>query len=255
MTNTFPTSIETASGPQYVEYAAAGDTKVGSPIDMHQVIRTGNIPDTVKDKKSLASTLLEVDSWLPFAAEAYQISPDIKDFVLSPTVIFISDLPNANLAAFPLNELTAWNTSAGDIAYRTWARKPCFVEHKNDDPSIAAGIILDSSLRSVPNYIGGMGRVVLLNSWDRNRYPEVANKFLTGRTGASMGCMVSDYSCGVCSASLRKGGCAHIHPKLGVKVPEVGNKLTYRIAHGITGFECSQVSVPAWRSAWGKAIG
>lgn len=247
--------VETASGPAYIEYASANETKAEAPIDMFKVIKTGEMPAGISSPRSVAKTLLEVDSWLPFAAEAYQISPNIKDFVVVPCTIMFSDLPNANLAAFPLHELTAWNTGSGEIAYKTWARKPCFVEHKNDNPSIAAGLILDSSLRAMSNYIGGMGRVVLLSAWDRNRYPEIANKFLAGRSGQSMGCLVSDYSCSIDGISLRSGGCSHIHPKMGVRIPEVGNKLTYRIAHGITGFEVSSVAVPAWRNAFGRSIG
>lgn len=245
-----------ASGePVWAEYASANETSAEPPIDMHNVIKTGDMPAGVTNVKSVAKTLLEVDSWLPFAAEAYGISPSLRDMIVVPTTIFLTDLPNANLAAFPFEEMSAWNPQAGDISYHTWARKPTHIEHKNDNPSIAAGVILDSSMRSVPNYVGGLHRVVLLNAWDRNRYADLAKRLLDGRCGFSMGAWVSDYECGACGASLRKGGCEHIHPKLGPRMSEVGGKLVYRIARGVQGFECSAVATPAWRSAWGKAIG
>ena len=247
-------SIETASGPRYVEYAAAEQTSAEPAIDMHDVIKTGNIPDGVVNPKSVAKSLLDVDTWLPFAAETYGISANLRDMIVVPTTIFLTDIPNANLAAFPFEEMSAWSTQAGCVTYKSWKGKPTFREHANDNPSIAAGVIFDASMRAVPNYLGGLHRVVLLNGWDRNRYPDLAKTIEAGRSGFSMGCWVNDYTCGVCSASLKDGGCDHIHPKLGVRMKSVGNKLVYRIARGAVGFECSSVKNPAFRSAWGVPI-
>ena len=246
---------ELASGPIYTEYAAADQTSVEAPIDMHLVLKTGDMPNGVTQKKAVARKLLEVDDWLPFAAEAYGISPALKDMIVIPTTIFLTDIPNSNLAAFPFEEMSAWNSNAGDISYRTWARKACHIEHANSDPSKAAGVILDSSMRSVPNFVGNLSRVVLLAAWDRNRYPDLAKTLLAGRSGFSMGCWVSDYTCGVCNASLRAGGCRHVHPKLGPRMLEDNGKLVYRIARGCQGFELSSVAHPAFKTAWGMPIG
>jgi len=246
--------IELASGSAYIEYASSEQSSTETPISMFDVMRTGDMPNGVTQKKAVARKLLEVDDWLPFAAEAYNISPAMKDMIVIPTTIFLTDIPNSNLAAFPFEEMSAWNSNAGDISYRTWAKKPTHIEHANSDPSKAAGVILDSSMRSVPNFIGNLSRVVLLAAWDRNRYPDLAKTLLAGRSGFSMGAFVSDYSCGVCNASLRAGGCRHVHPKLGPRMLEENGKLVYRIARGVVGFELSSVKNPANKSSWGLPI-
>jgi len=248
-------TVETASGTQFIEYANAAETSAEAPIDMSQVIKTGNMPAGIENPKAVAKALLEIDSWLPFAAEAYQISGSLKDFIVTPTVIFLTDIPNSNKAAFPFEEMSAWNTQAGCITYKSWKAKPAHIEHANGDPTKAAGVIFDASMRSVPNYLGGLHRVVLLNGWDRNKYPETANKIAAGRHGFSMGGFVSDYQCSVCAHSLRQGECAHITKNGQLKMELSGNKLVYRIARGVTGFECSAVANPAFRSAWGLPIG
>ena len=238
----------------FVEYSAA-DLSVAEPaIDFHRVAKTGNLPEGVSDKPSVARSMLDVDKWLPYAADVYGTSRDLRDYIVVPTTIFLSELPNSNLAAFTFDELSSWNAQAGRIAYRTWKAKPTHEEHANSDPTQARGVIFDSSLKSVPNYVGGLYRTVLLAGWDRDRFPELAARVAAGRHGYSMGCWVSDYRCSVCDASMRQGECAHLHPKRGVKMPMVGNKLVYRIAKGITGFELSAVRTPAFRSAWAEPI-
>jgi hypothetical protein len=239
----------------FVEYANATETVSETPIDMHAVIKSGNMPEGVSDKQGVAQAMLSVDRWLPFAAENYGTSANINDYIVVPSTIFLTDIPNANLAAFPFEEMSAWNHNAGRVTYRTWKGKPTHEEHANQDPTVARGVIFDSSMKSVPNYVGGLHRVVLLAGWDRNRFPELAARVQAGRHGFSMGAWVSDYNCSVCNASMRAGGCGHIHPKHGVMVANVGNKLTYRIARGVTGFELSAVRTPAWRSAYGQPIG
>lgn len=225
-------------------------------IDMHKVKRTGNMPSAGKvDGKTLAQSFLDADKWLPYAAEAYNISANMEDMMIVPVTIFFSDLPNSNLAAFSFGELTQWNANAGQIAYKTWKGKPTHIEHANADPSKASGVIFDSVMRPVTEMVGNIYRVVLLAGWDRTRNPEVASKIASGPYGFSMGAWVSDYSCSVCSASLRKGGCNHIHAKGHILQPVVANKLTYRLAHGITGFEVSATATPAFRQAVGRPIG
>jgi hypothetical protein len=245
-------SIETAHGKMFVEYANAPSSE--TPIDLQQVIKTGDMPATTTNKTAVAKALLEIDSWLPFAAESYNISANIKDFLIVPCTIFLTDIPNANLAAFPFEEMSKWNPQAGQISYKTWVGKPVFKEHKNDNPEIASGIIFDSSLRSVSNYIGNLHRVVLLTGWDRNRYPEEAKIILKGRSAWSMGAYVSNYHCGCCGASFREGPCTHFHSTGQPKMLEESGKLVYRIARGVQGFECSAVLSPAWRGAWGTRI-
>jgi hypothetical protein len=252
---------ETASGPVWLEYARAADTSAEAPIDVHDLLKTQNIPAGVSNPGHVSKALgkmVEVDSWLPFAAESYNISSKFSDFVVVPTTIFLTDIPNANLAAFPFEAMSAWNPQAGQITYRTWERKPTHVEHANSDHTQARGVILDASMRKVPNYLGDLHRVVLLAAWDRNRDAPLVNKILAGRSGFSMGAWVGTYHCGCCGHDMRHGACAHLVPTQHGPMPrvrEVGNKLVYRVAGGaITGFELSAVASPAWRSAWGVPI-
>lgn len=240
---------------EFVAYSAAEFSTAEPAIDMHRVVRTGNLPEGVHDRSGVARAMLDVDRWLPYAAEVYGTSQDLRDYIVVPTTIFLSEIPNSNMAAFTFDELTKWNAQAGRVAYRTWKGKPTHEEHANSDPTQARGVIFDASIKSVPNYIGGLYRTALLAGWDRNRFPDCAAKVQTGRNGYSMGCWVGTYTCSVCAHDMRNGECAHVHPKHGVKMLTAGNKLVYRIAHGITGFELSRVATPAFRSAWGEAIG
>lgn len=146
-------------------------------------------------------------------------------------------------------------TTAGQFVANSIVVHNCHLEHANSDPTKAKGVIFDSSMRRVPNLVGGLHRVVLLSGWDRNRDAALAGRIGAGRTGFSMGSWVTDYSCSVCNASLRKGGCSHIHPKQGILQSEASGKLVYRIARGCTGFELSSVSNAAFRSAYAKSIG
>jgi hypothetical protein len=238
----------------FVEYASVPPL-AEEPMDMHQIMRTGNMPAGVSHRKEVATSLsnLDIDPWLPFAAEYYRTSANLRDYVVVPYTIFLTDFPNANLAAFPFEEMSAWEPTQAAISYQTWRRKPAFQEHVNQDPTIASGLIFDSSMRRVPSLLGEPHRVVLLVGWDRHRYPQLVEKVISKRSGASMGAWIRNYSCSVCSASLRNG-CEHIHPQQGPRMVQENGKLVYRIAHGVQGFEVSFVANPAWRSAWGIPI-
>jgi hypothetical protein len=240
----------------YAEYSDAADGIAAPVIDMHQVIKSGNAPSGVSGSK-LKSTVLEVSKWLPFAAEAYNISPKMDDFVLVPTLIFMTDIPNANLCAFPFGEMSRWNPNAGELSYLTWRKKPTFEEHSNSDHTKAKGVIFDASMKRAPEFVGQPWRVILLNAWDRNRDAALASRISAGRHGFSMGSYVQTYRCSItgCGGDLRKGGCEHIHPDTGPRMKSVGKELVYRVAMGVQGFECSAVKNPAYRNAWGEPIG
>jgi hypothetical protein len=249
---------ELASGSYYTEYASIDGPNCATaepPIDMHQVLKTGNLPTDLTHKRSVEKSILDIEPWLPFAAEHYRTSTNLADYIVVPYTIFLTDFPNANLAAFPFEEMSAWEPTQACLSYQTWRRKPAFQEHANQDPTIASGIIFDSSMRAVPSILGTPHRVVLLTGWDRYRYPTLAKSVLARRSGASMGAWVRDYTCGCCGASLRKGGCDHIDPRSGPRMMEEKGKLVYRTARGVQGFEISHVANPAWRSAWGEPIG
>jgi hypothetical protein len=86
----------------------------------------------------------EIDiSYLAAAAEMYNISPRISDYVLVPVSTVLSDLPNTNGDAMTREELLKFNPQQGRIAYKTWIGKPTFLEHANQVLPGAKGIILD----------------------------------------------------------------------------------------------------------------
>ena len=237
--------------------AEYGDAQlaIGPSIDMHATLKTGNLPSGLSAETSSELNALST-SWLPFAAESYNISRDMRDYVMVPTLIFATEIPNSNLCAFPYDEMACWNPGAGELAYATWRRKACHVEHANSDHTRAKGLIFDASMRRAPEYAGGLHRVVLLAGWDRSRDPALASRIAAGRTGFSMGSWVERYQCSVCTANLKQTSCDHFYrdmrPRMAVTAK---NQLVYRVARGVTGFELSAVQTPAYRAAVAESIG
>ena len=130
--------------------------------------------------------------WIKSCAEAYRISDDISDYIIVPVPIVTVGIPNRNLQAFPLEEVTAWNTDAGRITYQTFIGKPLFKDHKNDNPKEAKGVILDSVMKYIPSY--DLWKIIILTAWCRNKDPEVANHILKDpKSEYSMGSMVKKF--------------------------------------------------------------
>ena len=75
------------------------------------------------------SVNLDVNTWLPAAAEHYNISPDIRDYVLHPTVVNVSGIPNTNGDGFGLKDWLTFRPEFGMLAYKTFKGKPTFIEH------------------------------------------------------------------------------------------------------------------------------
>lgn len=191
----------------------------------------------------------EVPQWLPLASEVLGISRNIKDYVLVPVVSMPTDLPNKNQQAFAFSDLTAWNAKYGQPAYKTWNGKPCHIDHINDDPTQAKGIILSTILKPIKGAAGDIFKVIKMTAWDRTRDVDLVNKILTRkRTAYSMGAYASDFTCSVCGASHNKGGCEHVQlGKTNFKV--FNNVLAYLNSKNPVGFEISSVEKPAFVSA------
>lgn len=208
---------------------------------------------TLDLKDQVREALDHVGDWLPVAAETLGISPNIKDYILSPVISMPSDLPNRNQQAFPFTELTRWCTDAGTIMYRTWTGKPVHLEHNNKNPLIAKGIILGTHMRPIPHTSGKIWKVMKLAAVDRNRDPMLANDLLTGRLNSwSMGAYSRDYQCTICGTFLTKTykqqGCEHVIPGR-PQFQTFAGKLAYHTTHDPLGFELSVVGSPAYYSA------
>ena len=100
-----------------------------NPIDAHKTPEIGRH--------------LEVQSWLPMASQVYNISPNIKDYVVVPVIIMPSDLPNRNSVSFPHEILIGLILILGRINYKTWSGKTCYVVHNFLKMVVAKGIVFD----------------------------------------------------------------------------------------------------------------
>lgn len=199
-----------------------------------------------EDDKLINGIQLDVDAWLPQAAKTYHISKNLNDYVIVPVVIMLSDLPNRNCVAFPLEELTKFNPDTGMLAYKSWKGKPTFYEHHNDILSEAKGVIFDAVLRPAPEFEGDLYKVIVLLGFDKTKDPALASDILNKkRTCYSMGAYADDYQCSICGKSVAKGGCNHINinfPQMKV----IDGNLAFFNVKDIVGFETSSVSTPAY---------
>ena len=88
----------------------------------------GPAVDLEKDRSLV--TNLDFETWLPFAAKTYHISPRIEDYVVIPTPICPADLPNRNGIGFPLQELVRYQPPPiSRQVYKAWAGTPVHLEH------------------------------------------------------------------------------------------------------------------------------
>lgn len=243
------------NGGHFAEYADA--MGVGYAIDVHRGVRNR---DVILDRKHHKLEIkanadlgemrtLDFDAWLPFASKEYHTSSNITDYILVPVITMPSDLPNRNGVGFPLTQLTKFNIEQGRIAYKTFAGKPMHIEHDNQDPTKAVGIIVDAAMRKMANYGSGkVWKLLELLAVDRTKNPTLAAKVISGEQNAySMGAWVGGYDCGYCGAAM--GECAHLHPNQPRDFYEINGSLVYRKVRDICGFETSAVEIPAYVSA------
>lgn len=223
-------------------------------IDIHkQLKRSGNIHKT-KDRMQVQANysggeiykeVLDIVTWLPFAAKDYNISSDIKDYIIVPTFTIPSDLCNRNGVGFPLRELTRWNVARKMQSYKTFKGCPTFYEHNNADHTKAYGVIADSFLKNLKGFSQNkVWKLVELLMFDRTQNVDVTSKLATGELNTfSMGAFVDEYRCSYCNSLL--GKCNHIK-KGRLDCYRLDDKLVFKNCCGIEGFETSAVGVPAY---------
>jgi len=188
-------------------------------------------------------------SWLKSAAKVYNISSDIRDYVIVPVPSVTSDIPNRNTQAFELKDLLSFDTLSGRMLYQTFIAKPTYVDHDNQVPAKAKGVNLDVSIIHVNKY--GLAKIVNLAAFDRTKDKDLVNDILKGRTGYSMGALASHFKCSICEGVLGpavKRSCIcngtdfNDLQSLG-KI--IKGKLHYHIAKDFRFFELSNVDMPA----------
>lgn len=218
-------------------------------------MNTSFIDGNVEMAKDTRAYIPEVQQWLPLAAATYKISPNIKDYVVVPLIIFPSDLPNRNSVAFPYEELMKFNPHRGMPTYKTWRGMPTFVEHAHHDYEQAKGIIFDTYMKKMHDVVGDLYKVVALCGFDRKKDPALASRILNRKaTRYSMGASVGTYECSICGAlspkNRRETECGHVtRGKISLHQTPQGLKPAYYLARDISGFEISSVGVPAWSAA------
>jgi hypothetical protein len=173
----------------------------------------------------------------------------------------ISSRTNKNYDSFASNELKK--------AYSTFLHRPIFVEHRNDDPRRARGIIVDtklhiedaktskldpfySSVDALPEHSPPTW-IELLLEVDAKTFPKLAKAILDGDFDAvSMGCNVEQTRCTVCSNVAKDASefCQHIQHRGAYydSYDESGrrtSKLAAELCEGVNFFEISWVGDPA----------
>jgi hypothetical protein len=240
----------------------------GSTIDealdtnvVDNVSRSDEVMDAEKDKSLL--TALDYETWLPFAAKVYHISPDINDFLLVNTVVCPSEIPNRNGIAFPTSELARFlPPPTNRMAYKAWAGCPVCYEHDNENLEEAYGVILDTSFHKVQGYGNGkLWKVMGLLAIDKNKNPDIAQKILNGEINTySMGALVDSFTCGFCGTECSSQYCCqHITSIKDVnwrlhKDWDGSQHLSFLNAHSLQPIECSIVSDPAWAPALSNEV-
>lgn len=189
-------------------------------------------------------------SWLPMAAQQYQISADIRDYIINEIPIVTVGVPNRNLDAFPFEEVSSFNPEIGRLVYQTFIGKPTHMDHDNRDPRKAKGVHFDAQLQKLAD---GRYKIVVLAGWDRTKDPQLANDILSRvRTGFSMGALVGYTMCSYpgCGATSPNGKIACRHQEFGRgKGRVVDGSLIYEVCYACNYIETSSVADPADHTA------
>jgi len=222
---------------------------IGSvPTALNKASKTGALHLGAKVAGGEARNL-EVHNLLAGASEVYLISPDVRDYIIIPTVSMISDIPNTNGDSLSKRELLRFNPKRGCLTYETWKGMPTFVEHDNKDHTKAKGIILDSYLTTLRGFQGDLVKSVKLLAFDRTKDPALCERLLRREVNTfSLGFLFSAYECSICGhVSTGQTFCGHTRPKQRTYRMNDG-RLAYRRCMYANGFEESVVNDPAYVS-------
>lgn len=189
------------------------------------------------------------------AASSYDISANIKDYVIVSIPIVTADIPNRNLQAFPFEECTYYDPYFGKFVYSTFVGKPTYIDHANDKPLQAKGVIFDAVMEPVPEW--GVWKINILAGYCREKDPVLTKAIRNGtRNSYSMGALVSKFVCSVCSGVSCNCGNKYRSEAFLVKGDNRLDKpkLVYSQCVGVNYFECSSVGVPADPTSWSDKI-
>lgn len=220
-------------------YASAATSDFTATKDeAKDCLRKADIVDKKKAIATVNGNALDY-SWLKGASETYQISSDIKDYILTECPIVTVGFPNRNLHAFPFDEVTYFDPRFGQFIYKTFVGKPTFANHSNKNFTEAKGVHFDSSLRYFPKW--DVWKIYVLLGYDRTKDSALARQIEKGqRRSYSMGSWVS-YFLNSVTGQLSNGNQALKYPK----GTTYKGKLSYDLCTGCEYFETSSVEGPA----------
>lgn len=208
---------------------------------------------TVLAQVNMPQIMIDTDI-VAAASEAYQISPNVDDYIMVPLPIVTSDIPNRNLQGFSKEELFFFEPQYGQMVYETFRGKCTFADHKNDNPLESKGIITDVSAQFIPKY--DVWKILIFTLWDRSKDTRLAQDIIDRKkNGYSMGAMVNNFVCSVCGKidSMNNKSCEHMQKKGEIWGRE--RRLASQLCVGTTFFECSNVGdTPADATAFSQEV-
>lgn len=154
----------------------------------------------------------------------------------------ISARINQNYDGWPAEELKK--------SHHTFIGKPIFVNHQNEDPSLARGVVVAS--RYIEN--GRDKYVEVVQEVDAERFPKLAGEIIEGgMDSVSMGCEAGHTICSACDNKAATDedlcDCVKYHKGSKVHVAGKGPQLVWEKCGDLRFFELSYVFEPADETA------
>lgn len=221
------------------------------PVALHKN-KLSDVITKISDN-TLDGRSIEANLWLPYAAHAYDLSRDIRDYVIVPVPVMWTSIPNTNGDSVSLSEFMKFNPSMGMQAFKTFRGKPCHLEHANKDIKKAKGVILDVFMRPIKKFgKGKYYKLVELMAYDRSKDSQLVDSILAGENNAySVGFYYNAYSCSVCNHAVGVSSnqpCSHTRIRMKPYLDKQ-RRVVYRQCMDVIGFETSVVKNPAFISA------
>lgn len=153
-------------------------------------------------------------SWLPAMSKVYNISPNLRDYVIKPVPIVRIGFPNRNMDGFHISDMLQYIHATRGQSFRSFVGAPCFKNHDNKDYTKALGVHLDSVITMMEFQGRVTPFIVILVAYDRSKDKDLVQKMLSGKaTGHSMGAWVKKARCSICGAVGQYNYCEHSRKK------------------------------------------
>lgn len=196
--------------------------------------------------------------WLPGAAQAYSVSPDLSDYVVVPVTTVVSSCPNMNGDAILPADLLQYNPEYAKYAYQTFIGKGTYVEHRDNLVLKAAkGLILDAYVTNLDGYKGNRVLLHELLGYDRTKDSNLARAVLKREINSySIGVRYHAYTCSITGRMFKTSEKSpYTEPfKPTYMMNDGSRRLVYRYLHQLCGVETSAVGTPAFPVAFSNVI-